>query len=81
MLHIGKDAMVPLKDIILILDYKEAMTNDDTHNFLKKLKDSADQIFLEEYNIKSVVVARYLKQYFIYYSPISSTTLYKRSKL
>ncbi len=81
MLHIGKDAMVPLKDIILILDYKEAMTNDDTHNFLKKLKDSAHQIFLEEYNIKSVIVARFLEKYFIYYSPISSATLYKRSRL
>ena len=23
-LHVGKDAMVPLKDVILILDYKEA---------------------------------------------------------
>ncbi len=81
MLHIGKDAMVPLKDIILILDYKEAMTNDDTHHFLKKLKDSAHQIFLEEYNIKSVVVAQFLEKYFIYYSPISSATLYKRSRL
>jgi hypothetical protein len=81
MLHIGKDAMVPLKDIILILDYKEAMTNDDTHNFIKRLKDNAHQIFLEEYNIKSVIVAQFLKKYFIYYSPISSATLYKRSRL
>ena len=80
MLHIGKDAMVPLKDVILILDYKEAVTNDDTNNFLKKLGDTAHRIYLEEYNIKSVVVARFLKKYFIYYSPISSATLYKRSK-
>ena len=80
MLHIGKDAMVPLKDVILILDYKEAVTNDDTNKFLKKLGDSAHRIYLEEYNIKSVVIARFLKKYFIYYSPISSATLYKRSK-
>jgi hypothetical protein len=57
------------------------MTNDDTHHFLRKLKDSAHQIFLEEYNIKSVVVAQFLEKYFIYYSPISSATLYKRSRL
>ncbi len=80
MLHIGKDAMVPLKDVILILDYKEAMRNDDTHLFLKKLGDDAHNIYLDEYNIKSVVVARFLKKYFIYYSPISSVTLFKRSK-
>lgn len=80
MLHIGKDAMVPLKDVIMILDYKEAITNDDTHNYLKKLGDSAHNIYLDEYNIKSVVVARFLEKYFIYYSPISSATLYKRSR-
>jgi len=80
-LHIGKDAMVPMKDVILILDYKEAMRNDDTHRFLKKLSDTAHNIYLEEYNIKSVVVARYLDKYFIYYSPISSATLLKRSKM
>ncbi len=72
--------MVPLKDVILILDYKEAMTNDDTNKFLKKLGDSAHRIYLEKYNIKSVVVAQFLSKYFIYYSPISPATLYKRSQ-
>lgn len=80
MLHIGKDAMVPLKDVVLILDYKEAMTNDDTNRFLKKLGDCAHRIYIEEYNIKSVIVARFLQKDFLYYSPISSTTLYKRSR-
>lgn len=80
MLHIGKDAMVPLKDVVLILDYKEAMTNDDTNRFLKKLGDSAHRIFIEEYNIKSVIVARFLQKDFLYYSPISPATLYKRSR-
>ena len=80
MLHIGKDAMVPLKSVILILDYKEAMRNDDTHNFLKKLGDIAHNIYLDEYNVKSVVVSRFLEKYFIYYSPISAGTLLKRSK-
>jgi hypothetical protein len=73
--------MVPLKDVILILDYKEAMRNDDTHQYLKRLSDNAHNIYLDEYNIKSVVVARFLEKYFIYYSPISSTTLYKRSRI
>jgi len=79
-LHIGKDAMVPLKDVIFILDYKEARINDDTHRFLTRLSDSAHNVYIEEYNIKSVVVARFLDKYFIYYSPISPATLYKRSK-
>lgn len=79
-LHIGKDALVPLKDVVLILDYKEAKTNDDTNNALKKLADTAHNIYIEKYNIKSVVVARFLDKFFIYYSPISPATLYKRSR-
>ena len=79
-LHIGKDTMVPLKDVVFILDYKEARTSDDTDRALKKLSDAAHNIFIEKHNIKSVVVARFLNKFFIYYSPISPATLYKRSK-
>ena len=79
-LHIGKDTMVPLKDVILILDYKEAMANDDTNHYLRKLGDSAHIITIEKYNIKSVVIARFLGKFFIYYSPISTATLLKRSR-
>lgn len=80
-LHIGKDAMVPLKDVLFILDYKEAKVNDDTNNALKKLSDAAHNIYIEKYNIKSIVVAKFLNKYFIYYSPISPATLYKRSRV
>ncbi len=34
LLYIGKDTLVPKKDIIMILDYKEALNNDDTNKFL-----------------------------------------------
>ena len=78
-LHIGKDAIVPLKDVVFILDYKEARSNDDTNNALKKLEDIAHNIYIEKYNIKSVVVTRFLDKFFIYYTPISPATLYKRS--
>lgn len=79
-LHIGKDEIVPLKDVMFILDYKEATANDDTHRFLKKLGDSAHNIYIDKHNIKSVVVARFLNKYFIFYSPISSATLQKRAR-
>lgn len=80
MLHLGKDTMVPLKDVIMILDYKEARTNDDTNNFLSKLGDSAHNFYIEQYGIKSVVIAKFLDKFFIYYSPISPATLSKRAK-
>ena len=79
-LHIGKDTMVPLKDVVLILDYKEALSNDDTGRFLRKLGDSAHIITIDKMNTKSVVIAQFLNKFFIYYSPISTATLLKRSK-
>ena len=72
--------MVPLKDVVLILDYKEAKANGDTSKALKKLNENAHNIYIEKANIKSIVVAKFLDKFFIYYSPISSATLYKRSR-
>ncbi len=80
-LHIGKDEIVPLKDVIFILDYKEAKANDDTNRFLNKLGDSAHNIYIDKLNIKSVVVAKLQGKYFIFYSPISPATLHKRTRL
>ena len=80
MLYIGKDTLVPKKDIIMILDYKEALKNDDTNTFLNKLSDDAHSFFIEEYGIKSIVISKFLDKYFLYYSPISPATLLKRSK-
>ena len=80
MLYIGKDTLVPKKDIIMILDYKEALSNDDTNSFLNKLSDSAHCFYIDEYTTKSIIVANFLGKYFLYYSPISAATLLKRSK-
>ena len=80
MLYIGKDTLVPKKDIIMILDYKEALSNDDTNKFLNKLSDSAHCFYIDEYGIKAIVISKFLDKYFIYYSPISPATLLKRSK-
>ena len=80
MLYIGKDTLVPKKDIIMILDYTEALANDDTNRFLNKLSDSSHCFYIEEYGIKAIIISKFLDKYFIYYSPISSATLLKRSK-
>ena len=80
MLYIGKDTLVPKKDIIMILDYKEALSNDDTNKFLNKLSESAHCFYIYEYGIKAIVISKFIDKYFIYYSPISPATLLKRSK-
>lgn len=67
-LHIGNDQMVSLEDVIMILDYQ-------------KINDSAEgkssRVFWQtgKKDCKSIVVTENK----IFYSPISSATLVKRS--
>jgi len=72
-LHIGKNTVVRTKDIIMILDAECAHFR-DTRDFLQIAKEEGFIVPGEEEG-KSLVVTD--KK--IYFSPISSTTLYKRS--
>ena len=78
-LHIGGDYVVPVKSIILILDYNKAIINKDTSNFLEKLQKSIECIKISEGTTKAIVLVEFLGKYKIYYSPISCATLLKRS--
>ncbi len=80
MLYVGKNTLVPKKDIIMILDYEEALKNDDTNRFLNKLNDNSYNFYVEESGIKTIIISKFAEKYFIYYSPISSATLLKRAK-
>ncbi len=76
-LHLGKDFFVKTKDILMILDHKEAVTNKDTGFFLKnfyKIPVSKDE------KPKSVVITTEEGINKLYLSPISSRTLLKRSR-
>lgn len=75
-LHLGNDCFVKLKEILMILDYKEAMENKDTSHFLKTIGESACP--KSEENPKSVVVTEEQKELKVYFSAISSKTLLKR---
>ncbi len=33
-LHLGKDYIVPVKDVIFIFEYKNAVDNEDTKNYI-----------------------------------------------
>ncbi|SHM18674.1 protein of unknown function [Caldanaerovirga acetigignens] len=72
-LHIGKNTVVRTKDIIMILD-RECTLSRDTKDFLQIAKEEGFIVPGEEEG-KSLVVTD--KK--IYFSPISSTTLFKRS--
>lgn len=75
-LHLGRDFFVKKKDILMILEYQEAMKNQDTKNFLKNL----EKIDLGEGQPKAIIVAQEYGKEVAYLSQISSRTLLKRSE-
>lgn len=78
-LHLGKDYIVPVKDVIFILNYENANDNEDTQNFLKKLEEKVEKVYIASSEIKSIVYAKLMGREYLFYSPISSVTLYKRA--
>jgi len=78
-LHIGGDVVIPIKDIIAIFDLEKTTISKDTREFLRTAEEEG---FVESisYDIpKSFILTENDKNSKIYLSPISSTTLQKRS--
>jgi hypothetical protein len=73
-LHIGEDVLVNTGDIVTILDKKLLESSPILAEFLQKKADIT--LHLAKNSIKSVVVTTK----HIYYSPLSSVTLTKRSR-
>lgn len=71
-LHLGGDFFVAAKEILMILDYKEAVANKDTSLFLQGLKTET----LPGGSTKSVVI---MEKGTAYLSPISPRTLLRRA--
>ncbi|MCY6372276.1 extracellular matrix regulator RemB [Clostridium ganghwense] len=78
-LHLGENVVVPLKDIIGIFDFETTMYSTDTIQFLRMAEEDGFVERITKDNPKSFVVAEVDKKSKIYLSPISSTTLTKRT--
>jgi len=76
-LHLGSDIFVTSKSILMILAYKEAQRNNDTCIFLNGIQK---KYICEKDNPKSIVVTEDDGEMTAYISPISSSTLLKRSR-
>lgn len=72
-LHIGEDILVKTNDIIAILDKKMLQSSPIIDEFLEKKVDEISH--LTKNSVKSIVVTD--KQ--VYYSPLASVTLKRRS--
>lgn len=78
-LHLGENIVVPVKDVIGIFDIDVARYSADTMQFLRMAEDDGFVERVTNEEPKSFVIAEVNKKSKIYYSPISSSTLTKRT--
>lgn len=78
-LHIGGDHVVPIRNIIAIMDLESTTISKDTKEFLTVAEEEG---FIESISNdipKSFIITEIDKKSKIYLSPISSITLQKRA--
>ncbi len=80
-LHLGENVVVPIKDVIGIFDIETTMYSSDTSQFLRLAEEDDFVEKITDDKPKSFVIAEVNKKSKIYLSPISSSTLNKRSEI
>lgn len=78
-LHIGGDVVIPVKNIIAILDIESTTISKDTKEFLTIAEEEGFINSISNDLPKSFIITETDKKSKIYLSPISSVTLQKRS--
>ncbi|MGE5612789.1 MAG: extracellular matrix regulator RemB [Bacillota bacterium] len=78
-LHIGGDVVIPVKNIIAIMDIDTTTISKDTKEFLKIAEEEGFVESISEELPKTFIITEIDKKSRIYLSPISSVTLQKRS--
>ncbi|HSL85323.1 MAG TPA: extracellular matrix/biofilm biosynthesis regulator RemA family protein [Bacteroidales bacterium] len=76
-LHIGSDYVVPLEEVVFIIDAALLNTSATTRSFIERIKSEKQIIDLTEESPKSYVITEDK----IIYSPISSGTLQRRGEV
>jgi len=80
LLHIGNERMISISDIVFILDINTCEKSKINQQFIKQAAHTANSIIKLANDSKSVIMVYTDDQTMLYYSPISSGTLLKRSK-
>ncbi len=78
-LHIGGDVVIPMKNIIAVMDIDTTTLSKDTREFLKTAEEEGFVESICNDLPKSFIIAEIDKKSKVYLSPISSLTLQKRS--
>lgn len=80
-LHLGENVVVPIKDVIGIFDYNSTSYGSDTTQFLRLAEDDGFVERITNEAPKSFVIAEVKKKSKIYLSPISASTLTRRTDM
>ena len=80
-MHLGENVVVPIKDIIGIFDLQNTMYSSDTIQFLRLAEEDGFVQRITEEQPKSFIIAEVNNKSKVYLSPISSTTLTKRTDI
>ena len=80
LLHLGNGHMVLKAHIAFILDYQECLKNRSSEFFYKTISKTAETVVVAEEPIKSLIYTQTNDKKTLYLSPISTATLFKRSK-
>lgn len=80
-LHLGENVVVPIKDIIGIFDLQNTIYSSDTIQFLRLAEEDGFVERITDETPKSFIIAEVDKMSKIYLSPISSSTLTKRTDI
>ncbi len=78
-LHIGGDIVIPVKNVIAIMDIDTTTISKDTKEFLRIAEEEGFIESISEDLPKSFIITETDKKSKIYLSPISSVTLQKRA--
>ena len=80
-LHLGENVVVPIKDIIGIFDLQTTMYSSDASAFIRMAEEDGFVERISKEKPKSFVIAEVNKMSKVYLSPISSSTLTKRTNI
>lgn len=80
-LHLGENVVVPINDIIGIFNLQNTMYSSDTIQFLRLAEEDGFVQRITAEQPKSFIIAEVNNKSKIYLSPISSTTLTKRTDM
>ena len=78
-LHIGGDVVIPMKNVIAILDIETTTLSRDSRDFLKIAEEEGFINAISDDLPKTFIITEIDKKSKIYLSPISSVTLQKRA--